>query len=303
MAMQLAQYPRRFRPYPPLPRRRRNSEDRYAGPSSLRKSAPNPATTSWLDGRRKPGPTDEDLAVLQSTKDPPEGRSLELSVEAAYNLAEKALKDHTRRRFACTNSNKLMSVRQKQMLPFRVFNELDAEFFRSVLTGNVSLGWTDLPFGSFSRTSRAGRKGNPRVLIELSPSLYRYGSRYDILAALIHQMIHAYYLQCCGFRNPGHTGEGHDLEHEHPFQALRKCVSQHCEVLRKDLSADLWVPHGMNRRTLPRDPTPGVSCCYGRGKRFNDVDIQDWRDVAAAKTKSLHEAQKLKSTGSQNVDR
>lgn len=196
-----------------------------------------------------------------------------------------------------------MTSMQKKKLPFQVFNELDEEFFRSVLKGNVSLGWLDLPSGIFSRTIRAGQKHNPRIRIELSPFLGQNGTRWDVLAALIHQMVHAYYLQCCGYRDRGFSGKGHDLEHEQPFHALLKCVSECCEPLRQHLSADLWASRRYSRGQYPCDPASGISACYDRVTRFNSIDIQDWRNIAVAETESQQEAQKSKSTGSLEENR
>ncbi|KAL8654820.1 MAG: hypothetical protein Q9210_001278 [Variospora velana] len=289
---------RRFGPYPP--RRRRIEDDRSARwlPG---KSAMTPAPFSWLDGKSKPGPSKEDFAVLQSIKALPAQSCLQLSMEEAYTLAEKALKDHSRGRIVCIDDNKPMTIAQKRKLPFQVFNELDAEFFRSALKGNVSVGWKELPRGVLSLTARASRKSNPRIRILLSPQLLRSGSRLDVFGALIHQMIHAYYLQCCGFRNRGNTGEGHDLEHEQAFQALLECIREHCRVLEGPLHlSDLSIPLGKSRNTSSQEPMPGASCCYGQKKRLNDIDIQNWREAAAVKTESLKEAQKSKATGSQD---
>ncbi|KAL8983492.1 MAG: hypothetical protein Q9177_004964 [Variospora cf. flavescens] len=260
-----------------------------------------PASFSWLDGKSKPGPSKEDFAVLKNIKALPAQSCLQLSMEEAYTLAEKPLKDHSRRRMVCIDGNKPMTTAQKEKLPFQVFNELDAEYFRAALKGNVSLGWKELPRGVLSWTARASRKSNPRIRISLSPQLLRSDNGLAVFGALIHQMIHAYYLQCCGFRNRGHTGEGHDLEHEHAFQALLKCIREHCRVLEGALHlSDLSMPFGRNRNASSQEPMAGTSCCYGQKKRLNDVDIQKWREAAAVKTESLKKAQKSKGTGSQD---
>ncbi|KAL8760674.1 MAG: hypothetical protein Q9184_003159 [Pyrenodesmia sp. 2 TL-2023] len=261
-----------------------------------------PSPTSWVD-EQKVGPTVEEFQVLQSKTASPASRNLGLSVEEAFTLAEKALKGHVRTKIRCIpyRGNRIR-FQMRQKLPFQVFNKLDAEFFRSVLQRNVSLGWSVLPVGIMSRTCRAGHRDNPRIRIELSPHLLHEGHQEDILAALVHQMVHAYYLQCCGYRDRGSTGAGHDLEHEQPFQALLECVGEHCEPLRKLSPLNLWTPPGpVSRHTTSQDSHCGASCCYGRNRRFNHVDLRDWRDVAKAKAKSLEEAQKSKDSPLQNV--
>ncbi|KAI4182981.1 MAG: hypothetical protein LQ346_006427 [Caloplaca aetnensis] len=261
-----------------------------------------PAPTSWIDGQKKGAPTERNFKVLCSTTLSPASRSLELSVEEAFAMAEKALKGKVRTKLRCiSNDVKWMIPKHRRKLPFQIFNELDAEFFRSALQGNISLGWSDVPDETLSRTCRAGRKGNPRIRIELSHTLLNEAHHADIVAALVHQMVHAYYLQCCGYRDRGHTGTGHDLKHEQPFQALLQCVGEHCEPLRGISSLDLWTPRRSTRYPTSRDPNLGASCCYARRRRFSDVDIRDWRDVARAKTASLEEAKKAKESASPDV--
>ncbi|KAL8783603.1 MAG: hypothetical protein Q9213_004532 [Squamulea squamosa] len=244
--------------------------------------------------------------MLRSTTAEPTNRSLTHSPEEAFTLAEQALQGHFRTRIHCmTVPRARMSTAQKRHLPFQVFSEIDREFFRSVLKGNVSLGWSKLAPGVLSRTRPADLDKNLRTRIELSPVLSEEGGRQDVLVALIHQMVHAYYLQCCGYHNQ-HVGAagGHDLGHSQAFLALLKCVGQHCQPLRKALSSDLWTPyprHGRTHHGSLEEPVVRVSSCYARGSRFNDVDIQDWRNTAVATTISLQEAQKP-SGASQQVD-
>lgn len=264
-----------------------------------------PARSSWLDGKSKPGPTKRDFDILQSTTASPASRSPGIKPEEAFALAEKALKGHYRTRIACLTRKSSHLAPVARTLPFQVFNELDQEFFRSMLKGNVSLGWSNLPLGVFSHTIRAGGDGNPRIRIELSPELHSFGGRQAILATLVHQMVHAYFLQCCGHRDRGSGGNGYDLGHEQPFRALLKCVGEHLHPLREYLTTDLWVhSQKTHDRLAPdcpchgscEDPTPGSSSCYGRKSQYDDVENQDWRNHAIATTESLQDTRKPKST-------
>ncbi|KAL8699678.1 MAG: hypothetical protein Q9201_005863 [Fulgogasparrea decipioides] len=271
-----------------------------------------PAKSSWLDGKSKPGPTKSDFENLQSTTISPASRNLELKPEEAYTLAEQALKSYQRTQIACLTRKPSNLTAIKRTLPFQVFNQLDRELFRSMLKGNVSLSWSDLPSGTFSRTIHAGQNGNPRTMIELSPLLFRHGTRPEILGTLIHQMVHAYYLQCCGYRDQGYGGEGHDMGHEQAFGALINCIGEHVEPLRGYLSAALWIP-GRKHQDRPADgcschgssgePMEGASSCYDEKSRFNAVDIQGWRDNAIAITESLRDAQQSRNTEIRRNDR
>ncbi|KAI4225028.1 MAG: hypothetical protein L6R40_008396 [Gallowayella cf. fulva] len=296
---------RRYGPYPSQSRGRRDWDDSFprGNPYQFNTSHGN---FSWLDGRSKSGPTDKDIEILRSIKAKPTSRALECSPEEAFTLAQEAL-ENVRKRIHCINSSRAdVKSQSKYLLPFRVFNELDKEFFRSMLKGNVSLGWTPLAWGVLSLTKCAGQNDNPRTRIELSPLLHLHGTRLDIFAALIHQMVHAYYLQCCGHRESAHSGDGHDLGHEQQFHALLRCIAKHCDPLRDILMASLWVPRlrrdsvSVQRycsRGSSNGAAPGTCSCYSHGARFNEVDIRDWRNIALAKAKSLQEARESSETG------
>ncbi|KAL9599542.1 MAG: hypothetical protein Q9219_003786 [cf. Caloplaca sp. 3 TL-2023] len=304
MLMNYGGYSRRSRPHPPPPKRFRHPIDRTAyrpGPKASRLS---PDPYSWLDGSSKAGPSKSDFDILQSTTMKPKDRTLGLSKEEAFALIEEKLQGHVRKQIACVSQCAgHLHPEQKRKLPLQVFGELDQEFFRSVLTGNVSLHWSDLPTGTFSRTICAGVNGNPRIRIELSPLLFLNGSRHNVLAVLLHQMVHAYYLQCCGHRDRDYGGDRHRLDHDLPFYALVHCIANSCEPLRHHLSGDLWTTRQCSRTFSPSDPTEGMSSCYDEDNPFNSVDIQEWRDVAVATFKSKQEAQNFKGFNSVSRNR
>ncbi|KAI4109314.1 MAG: hypothetical protein LQ339_001814 [Xanthoria mediterranea] len=199
-----------------------------------------------------------------------------------------------------------------KLLPFKVFNELDREFFRSTLKGNVSLSWPRLKDGVLSQTTRAGHNGEPRNRIELSTVLLKLGHRRYIFAELIHQMIHAYYLQCCGSSDQDSSGTGYDLGHGPAFLALLRCIGQHCEPLRRFLSPDLQDPflghqYRLGQRSIHNGllakQNAGMSSCYVQHFHANSVDVQDWRNTAVAKTASLQEVEKPGSTSQPGNDK
>ncbi|KAL9622441.1 MAG: hypothetical protein Q9204_008025, partial [Flavoplaca sp. TL-2023a] len=233
--------------------------------------------------------------------------SLTLSPEEAYTLVHQALQGHVRARISCLDSRRMMTTREKEELPFKVFNEIDREYFRATLKGNVSICWSRLRKGVYAQTKRADVEGNPRIQIDLSPMLGEYGHRSDILAALVHQMIHAYYLQCCRHNDKENSGTGHVLGHGLAFLALRKCIIEHCWPLQEILSRPLLAPYLAGRRRLGHSNvddgkrSPGVSYCAHFKDRYNTVDVQDWRNTAVAKTGSLQDLRKAGGT-SQSVN-
>ncbi|KAL8847071.1 MAG: hypothetical protein Q9221_007858 [Calogaya cf. arnoldii] len=253
----------RYLQYPPGPRHRRHRRDHHAHGHSTGSSKSTRSNLSWLDGELKQGPTDKDIRILQSKIASPATRSSTLSLEEAFALAEQALQGHVRAQMYCMEPQ--LTTADKRSLPFKVFNEVDREFFRSMLKGNVSLGWCNMREGVFSQTRRADLDGNPRIRIELSSRL-QYATRVDIFSALMHHMIHAYYLQCCGYHDKEDSGAGYDLRHGLAFLALRQCIAEHYD-------------------------------------HIHSVDVDDWRITAVAKTLSLQEVQKPSGTGQQANDK
>ncbi|KAL8833482.1 MAG: hypothetical protein Q9176_007957 [Flavoplaca citrina] len=253
------------------------------------------------------GPTTQDISVLRSTTIAPATQSLTLPPEEAYTLVHQALQGHVRARISCLDSRRLMTTREKEELPFKVFNEIDREYFRATLKGNVSICWSRLRKGVYAQTKCADVEGNPRIQIDLSPMLGEYGHRCDILAALVHQMIHAYYLQCCGHSDKENSGTGHVLGHGLAFLALRKCIIEHCWPLQEILLRPLLARYLAGRRRLGYSGvddgkrSPGVSYCPHFKDRYNSVDVQDWRNTAVAKTVSLQDLRKASGT-SQSVN-
>ena len=158
-------------------------------------------------------------------------------------------------------------------LPFQVFDQLDKELFLGILKGNIYLAWSKLPRDYPGRTTRPGRNGSgirgPRIMIELSKDLLKHGTSPHILAILLHQMIHAYFLQCCGHRSEGAPGIGSDLTHHHGFSSVLYAIQ---DRFLKGRFPKLW---GQPRKThshplfTPRKADPGSSDCYVNKKRLD----------------------------------
>ena len=190
--------------------------------------------------------------------------------ERAFVAASELIKKNSHPRAAFLESEGTY-LYDKRTLPFLVFDELDRKLFCSKLRGNVCLRWENVPWGIPGRAYQAGRK-YPRITIELSEKMLLNASKTGILTALLHQMIHAYFLQCCGYRTKDSGSTGYDLGHGLEFQALKNVIIQYLRRTfsgRKPSHLYSWNPL-QNSRLLGRAQEPyiyaesntGCSNCY-----------------------------------------
>ncbi|KAL9040951.1 MAG: hypothetical protein Q9214_004286 [Letrouitia sp. 1 TL-2023] len=233
---------------------------------------------SWIDGDANNGPSLKDLKELGSCTKRPVKKALKLDHEEAFRLARESIKSVKPIRIECLASRDSRSYSDWENLPFYVFNEFDKIFFRSTLKGNVSLTLSGLPSGIYSTTFPAKSNGNPRINIQISPAFPECMGRQEVLAALLHQMGHAYYLQCCGFYGPDRR-KGHNFSHDEAFYALLKSI-------QKRLPSDypfLLIEH-LHQCEVPDDMEEPCSICYGDIISPSHNEIQEWRDTVITKT-------------------
>ena len=142
---------------------------------------------SWIKGKDQPEPSKDELENLRDSSATSAKSNLRLENNEAFGLAYQAMEDVSITRIPCLDPEK-RHVYEAKYLPLMVFNELDKLLFRSVLKGNVFLTLARLPPGINARTSRPGLRDQPRIAIELSPSILKEGRSY-VLGTLLHQMI------------------------------------------------------------------------------------------------------------------
>ena len=274
--------PRRHR----VPHRHRRSDERYTAASSERFNDGGRSygvQGSWVDGPDYPAPSAATLHRLQDKGAAPRSYPPRLDLEEAFGLAHEALEKSKVTTVPCINKSPRREIYYwKYDLPFMVFDDLDRKLFRSVLQGNVYLTWASLPRGVDARTSRAGLRGRPRITIELSHDIAE--GRAATLGILLHQMIHAYYLQCCGHKNRGVDGKGHDLCHKEEFHNLRRSIREHFlpgESSVWEAANDLSP--GLSRKHLRSYvPEAGSSDCYCRSPQAKKKSVNRWRMYALA---------------------
>lgn len=181
---------------------------------------------SWINGPDYPGPNTTLLRQLQDKRAAPQSSASSMELREAFGLAHEALGNDKITTIPCLGRTSQQEVYYAKLnLPFMVFDDLDTMLFRSMLRGNVYLTWANLPTGLYARTSRPNLHGRPRITIELNLHLNR--DRATVIGVLLHQMIHAYYLQCCGHKNKGVIVKGHDLRHREEFCNLRRSIREY----------------------------------------------------------------------------
>jgi len=236
---------------------------------------------SWIDGPNHPTPSAESLHRLQDKGAPPHSKPSRLDLEEAFGLMHEALQNTHITTIPClARSSDWGSHFSGRDLPFMVFGDLDRKLFRSTLEGNVYLKWASLPRGVRGRTSRPGLDGRPRITIKLSHRVAK--DRAATLGVLLHQMIHACYLQSCGHKNKGVIGKGHDLRHKEEFENLRRSIKEHFLPGEKpvwDAANDL-LP--VEAEVSYYRPEAGCSDCYYRYSKVKQVNVDRWRMAALA---------------------
>lgn len=283
---------------------------RRYGSEDHRSTSPTQPLGSWLDGLPDPEPDLDSILVLKNASAQPACSSLHLSTEEAFGRAYQAIEHYQRTKVACLAPGK-RNMYPTQNLPFMVFDQLDREMFRSVLKGNVYLKWSvRLPAGIYATTRRADPRKTPRITIILSKSLSE-APRVEVLCTLVHQMMHAYFLQCCGFQTEDGGSDGHDLCHGPEFRALLLTIGRRC-CLNGHQSTFAFsnpLPIRPGSRRLRRRPGPrreSWSNCYASVSPMRGVDRIDdknWRDMAIAKVRSLDDKSETLQTQQSDISR
>ena len=168
----------------------------------------------------------------------------------------------------------------QQMQP--LFKSLDKHLFRGVLTEAVSFRFTSkLPRNVHGSTSALGALGN-QILISLNSDLLRSRSRLTSVAALLHQMCHAYLLVCCGFGDGYQRGENtqqkHNLKHGLAFSSILHTLQ---DLLVDD--ARLPLPDLFHCSSKRSRSTPAPRQNRGRSSlhSYCHVNTNDFADKAA----------------------
>ena len=107
--------------------------------------------------------------------------------------------------------DKIREVVVTEETPRIIFNRLDKALFGGKLKNMVYLRWkSHITFACGTTSAPGVVRGISRICIELNkvPFEQGYGNMDVLLDALIHQMIHAFFLVCCGAQPKGAKEDG-----------------------------------------------------------------------------------------------
>ena len=224
----------------------------------------------WCLGICRPTATMDEKAILRDPALEPVREPHRITSAEAIKLVQQCLKtlQHTAQDQKHVGPTAPID---RLAYPFDVFDHIDQALFFGVLKGNVFLKWEFLQRGTSGRTTRAGIAASPRISIGLSDHLRR-GPPSLILEALVHQMLHAYLLQCCGYREPNTETNGYDLAHGLEYSTLNYLVRKYllnqevarcpaCLGLHSDICPSIRRRSGTKRPNGSHVTGPGSSLC------------------------------------------
>lgn len=125
-----------------------------------------------------------------------------------------------------------------QEIPYRIFNKLDEVLFAGHLKNAVFIDISSLgpDVSGATYTHRLGP--NPdvkRITIILNVNALEYAKAKDIVAILIHHMIHAYFIVACGGQKEDEVGYGR-LDHSVHFGKIMLTIKKLSAVHGRELS-------------------------------------------------------------------
>lgn len=207
----------------------------------------------------------------------------------------------------------------EEKTPYLIFDVLDKALFGGRLKGMIQLQWKAQASSSCGRTSAPGTiNGVARICIDLnSVPFEEEGSDIDdLLDALLHQMIHAFFLVCCGAQPKGAKPDGRLADGLHfgvllmtiqeicrnctegPLPLIfyantrRKLQDPHSAIASKGRCKPSWLavdPHGSGMTAPPAD---GQSHCSHDNRRIRLSDIKNWQVEKCALAWELNSAER-----------
>jgi hypothetical protein len=111
-------------------------------------------------------------------------------------------------------------------IPYRIFDRLNDTLFAGYLKNTVYLSSSSLgpSVSGATYTQNWGPVTSvPRISIILNSDVLNYARSRDIVALLIHQMIHAYFLVACGPQKEDQVSYGR-LSHGYHFGKIMSCI-------------------------------------------------------------------------------
>ncbi|KAL6709115.1 hypothetical protein ACN47E_001931 [Coniothyrium glycines] len=180
-----------------------------------------------------------------------------------------------------------------EQIPFRIFNKLDEVLFAGHLKDAVFLDVTDLDSDVSGATYTHGLgpdRNVKRISIILNDCMLRYGGARDVVAVLIHHMIHAYFLVACGPQREDEVDYGrlaHGVHFGKILLAIRKLSAAHGKELTPlDFGHNLGklqyfaeeYSSSSRRTSIEREEHEEWFCshCHVDVQRVAESDIDKW---------------------------
>ena len=189
-----------------------------------KRTAPGPpAHQCWFHGHTYNKLEDDEVEILSTPNLQPAQLSPGWKPQEAIRYLIKSIELDKSELLGKFRSQREMPHR----FPYALFCDLDDAIFGSVLRGNVHLRLDGNPEnGLCGMTTRPCEEGR-RITIELSRDVVFKQSSWTILEALVHQMLHAYLLQCCGTED---EKCGFALRHGLEFSTAAMAVVSACKM-------------------------------------------------------------------------
>ncbi|KAF2161357.1 hypothetical protein M409DRAFT_28092 [Zasmidium cellare ATCC 36951] len=144
--------------------------------------------------------------------------------------------------------------------PFEIFDHLDTALFGSKLRTMVYLRWKPHASCSTGTTSGPNVAGAPRITIELNSTAFDGfdADIDDLLEALIHQMIHAFFLVCCGVQKTGDKQDGRLMDGVH-FGVILLTIKDIC---KQCVDGPLRLVFHASKRKALEGPIPSMDSVW-----------------------------------------
>jgi hypothetical protein len=158
-------------------------------------------------------------------------------------------------------------------IPDRIFNTLDETLFAGLLRNAVYLGCSSLnaDVSGATHTPNSGPYSeNKRISIILNSDFLNCARAKDVVAILIHHMIHAYFLIACGPQKEEEVDYGR-LGHSHHFGKVMTAIRQFSAAHGKEFTG-LSYGHGLGDGY----DTDGYYRPLRRLSRNSDSERENW---------------------------
>jgi hypothetical protein len=170
---------------------------------------------------------------------------------------------------------------------YKIFNRLDATLFAGHLKDAIYLSTAPLPRSLSGATYTADWGPEPdvsRISIVVNTDILEYARARDVVALLIHQMIHAYFLVACGPQQETEVGYGR-LAHDNHFGMILMTIQEISathgkELVGLDFRHSLYDEYPLRRRSSGKEGENAkwycTHCHFSTTPLISPRDVEKW---------------------------